>query len=665
MAVFVALIFQVLFVFFAMAINVGLVVHDKINLQNSVDLAAYYAAQRQAEWLNVIAHQNYQIRQSFKLMTWRYRVLGTMGLVETNPPHPAYRPNQVSDRPYAEAVTPMACASYRPVWQDIAEGEDSLCKQKNLNIPQITVAPVIAAFNPINAIYAQFARRMQERINETCNSYGGYNYLYVNLIKFLYRQDQFRLKQSILAIAENLARPAQQMLDLNGATVYQGANKTFLKNLTYENTASITDPNNAITIYNSIEGRRPDEWLNEIKVNLTMYYRDVDTSSGCRGLNKLAFQTPQRNEGLALIQRILGITAEESQNLLAADPPAGSLARMSLGFEKNPWMRLYVGVKGVTRPRQLFFPFGDPVQFEAKAYASPFGGRIGPWYKERWPQGAPASDGREIDSLLPPLVAGESNQVDPEQADRLLPNYSRYLGDRLGLSSELAQAALIGQASMTGRLGSLAGAFDSQQGSSPDILTWEGTPNSSMRRFEIAAVSPDIFDSIFYSIEPNFGRTYLPKLRALAGALQIPDNAFPRGDLGSHDGSSELAGFSVKDQMALAGAQLGGGGFLNSGQSIHRPDAFWFLRDRAHLLTSWVHNDVVADFSEFPEARYGKCEEWDDEYKTKIPGSCLYSGGRTGYSVKIISGNFLRADGVQYGGKDQRGALLNPPPDDW
>ena len=37
MAIFVALIFQVLFVLFAMAINVALIVHDKINLQNSVD----------------------------------------------------------------------------------------------------------------------------------------------------------------------------------------------------------------------------------------------------------------------------------------------------------------------------------------------------------------------------------------------------------------------------------------------------------------------------------------------------------------------------------------------------------------------------------------------------------------------------------------------------
>ena len=65
-AIFVALIFQVLFVFFAMSINVALVVHDKINLQNSVDLAAYYMAQRQAEVLNVMAHQNYAIRQTMQ-----------------------------------------------------------------------------------------------------------------------------------------------------------------------------------------------------------------------------------------------------------------------------------------------------------------------------------------------------------------------------------------------------------------------------------------------------------------------------------------------------------------------------------------------------------------------------------------------------------------------
>ena len=79
-AVFLVLVFQILFVFFAMSINVGLVVYDKINLQNSTDLAAYYAAQKQAEMLNQIAHINYQMRQAYKLLTFRLRVIGSASI---------------------------------------------------------------------------------------------------------------------------------------------------------------------------------------------------------------------------------------------------------------------------------------------------------------------------------------------------------------------------------------------------------------------------------------------------------------------------------------------------------------------------------------------------------------------------------------------------------
>src|SRR5688500_17817747 len=78
-AIFVALIFQVVFVFFALMINVGLLIHHKINLQHSTDLAAYYGTMKQAEQFNAIAHINFQMRQAWKLLTWRYRVLGTFG----------------------------------------------------------------------------------------------------------------------------------------------------------------------------------------------------------------------------------------------------------------------------------------------------------------------------------------------------------------------------------------------------------------------------------------------------------------------------------------------------------------------------------------------------------------------------------------------------------
>src|ERR1700679_3741554 len=78
-SILIAIIFQVLFVFFAMVVNVGLLIHDKINLQNSVDIAAYYGALKQAEVLNAMAHINYEIRQSWKLFAWRLWVLGDAG----------------------------------------------------------------------------------------------------------------------------------------------------------------------------------------------------------------------------------------------------------------------------------------------------------------------------------------------------------------------------------------------------------------------------------------------------------------------------------------------------------------------------------------------------------------------------------------------------------
>ena len=111
MAIFIAIIFQVLFVLFAMSINVALVVHDKVNLQNAVDLAAYYGAQKQAEMLNVIAHQNYQIRQAWKLLSWRYRVLGQYG-VGGQPSAPVRHPARVN-APNRDSESAIFYPNYR------------------------------------------------------------------------------------------------------------------------------------------------------------------------------------------------------------------------------------------------------------------------------------------------------------------------------------------------------------------------------------------------------------------------------------------------------------------------------------------------------------------------------------------------------------------------
>ena len=155
-AIFVALIFQLLFLFFAMIINVGLLIHHKINLQNSVDLAAYYGAMKQGETLNAIGHINYQIRQSWKLLTWRYRELGTAG--NFSKAHPFDKPfieicneadcsteSVLKDPSYKSFYdSPAFCITYVP-FRPMPTNENT-CKasEENKNIP-IFSAPRIYA----------------------------------------------------------------------------------------------------------------------------------------------------------------------------------------------------------------------------------------------------------------------------------------------------------------------------------------------------------------------------------------------------------------------------------------------------------------------------------------------------------------------------------------
>jgi len=219
MAIFIAIIFQVLFVLFAMSINVALVVHDKVNLQNSVDLAAYYGAQKQAELLNVIAHQNYQVRQAWKLLAWRYRVLGQYGVGANFNNQPVYHPanprarnpnsNDIIFRPNIAATeevlqeTPIICVGYNPMWTS-RTGNDQFCRLRNFSVPVVTRS---------NNIIAQFSRAAQQALNQgaqnqfnnlqrTCETLVAFNYGYATSIMSLFRYEQKARRELMYGLRE-------------------------------------------------------------------------------------------------------------------------------------------------------------------------------------------------------------------------------------------------------------------------------------------------------------------------------------------------------------------------------------------------------------------------------------------------------------------------------
>jgi hypothetical protein len=63
---------------FAFAVNIGMMVNAKINLQNAADLAAYAGAATQARQLTNISYINYMMRQAWKKFIYRYYVLGNI-----------------------------------------------------------------------------------------------------------------------------------------------------------------------------------------------------------------------------------------------------------------------------------------------------------------------------------------------------------------------------------------------------------------------------------------------------------------------------------------------------------------------------------------------------------------------------------------------------------
>lgn len=652
MAIFIALIFQVLFVLFAMAINVALVVHDKINLQNAVDLAAYYAAQRQAEMLNVIAHQNYAIRQSFKLLTWRYRALGSSGPIDANA-HP-WQSRDASEAPHG--VAPAICVTHSKFWSDVDPNE-SLCKQPTVQIPSL---PNIAVISPMgfNSVLAIFAQKMQRLAAGSCDRLGSYNWWFGMAILQAFREDQRNRKQVIYAVANNLISGKQgDFIDLDGNSVYDGAAKTLDKNLTFSNSQSLIE----FRVMNSLEGVAREKWLNEIKISPTVDYVDPlpGAGSACNGEYRSVREPPQR-VGYSIIQGPL-MNAAGLIPWATADFIMNSDYQYSMGVEKNPWYMAYVGVQARTAPRQIFFPFGSAVTLTARAFAKPFGGRIGPWYGSRWNPDDPESSGTPTDPLLPP-ISRQGGSLDPVEQNRRRPNYSRFPGDTLGLRSKLAINSV--------PYAQVASPYYVYQniwiGYGPNLLNdplafgvGDATP-PAIRFGEIAAIAPDLFDVTYYSIDPNFGTNYLGKLKAIAPRLGIPAAVPVRGDLG-FNGALNNPGFSVDHQINIHKV-------ANQPAPLQRPEAFYFVRDKMNLLTGWTSGEMIYDYDSFPLDRFGKCLITDDEFKPefKVPGSCAARGGRTGYSVRLISRDYLYSGAHPIGGHGASPERIkNPPPADW
>lgn len=239
------------------------------------------------------------------------------------------------------------------------------------------------------------------------------------------------------------------------------------------------------------------------------------------------------------------------------------------------------------------------------------------------------------------------------------PNFSRHPSDAVGSYSARYMNSIVNlRGTIQPRFAYFSFIFNEYaNGQINDPLAWSNTlqTNTPTRIMELGAIAPDLFDANYYSVIPNYTSVVLPKLRANRGALGIPDNLALQGDLGSH-GNSFQADIHYQFQTA---------------KPLHAPDAFFYLEDFRHLLTGWVTNSYNNYRNMFPSTKFGRCSAADTgpgtnyQPKFKIPNSCL-QGGRSGYSVKMVSKDFLTSELQDVSGtKGQTGSLENPPPADF
>lgn len=773
-AIFVALIFQVVFVFFALLINVGLLVHHKINLQQSTDLAAYYGAMKQAESLNMISHVNFQMRQAWKLLAWRYRVLGTFGFQTNDSSDLLKFPITISggggvNNLFTGVAAEQKCGSGINMidapffclghigFKEWPANENS-CKAACVHLDGVgSSIQKISLSGGTDSNFTGTVIRDTEKlldqanksITKSCENLGPFSFN--TLAKFImsYATEVNQKKKLIQMLGSNLSAPVEKAVDLEGGLIKEGVNKTFENNLTEANLTgkiSFSAINGLADSTCAFKGNENDgkegqnQFITQIKFQAIQYFIHQ-----CSGASPSSWQF----KPLPMFDpsNYPKITNDFLKTLSSSDQSRvqNTLANIEyiLGYEKNPWCQVYYGVKAQTEPKIPFLPLSK-IKLSAVSFAKPFGGTLGPRYKAVWPSGQGSSDsGQLLDTNLPSKnVAGlPAGATALQQSISILPNYANFPGDAKGLKDVnvlgiyhdlLLHRQIQGNISELDisvlKEGDSAKAPNAigyhKPNSWPDYSYWNNLSdptsadydylalqtdpsigNSFLRDIELSVVAPNLFDLTYYSIDPDYYNNYylklkggnagnitftesLSKIKNAAGGYG-PDAAELKPDYGSNaklESDRKIAkNFSVRHQIAVVSkiikktptaADFPG--------SLTADNVLSFIPyNPSSLLTGWTFKSFT-NYTDFPNEgpdnkntmTFGKCAdpEWNQTDDSSIanlydspanknfpplPGNCI-TGGRTGYSVKLVSPGMVRASNIQaFGGDGTNGPIVN------
>ena len=755
--VFIILVFQVLFILFAMSLNVAMVVYDKINLQNSLDLAAYYGAKKQTEVLNAMAHINYQMRQNWKLLAWRYRILGTLAQPEGE--HTSERgklywcPQDKNEEASCESnhnnhcrksadlfrvagIYPNYCDHqyYTCISQDlwrrgINADDQNFCKLAEIQITPINALPLTAAFLPEAHKGKAATNLLQNRISASCPMEGLLNWLMTQVFLTHFRLDQ---KDRKIMMEEIYNRTLKEGKDLDGNDIFEGAKKVFFGNLTNTNSKNVENlADYSLIEFQSFQQKEFKDLFERLDVRPTLLFADVfgefrGTATNCTVKKRVHFEVSDGSVKISfqefikdrirqgqthLIVQILRNKPDlfdVNQQFYSDEDP---FAILSLSFFKKKDEILYYGLKSEFdyMDHQIFsLNLSSGIQFKASAFAKAFGASFGPQPN----QSDPFIPTQRKDTALQFVV----NASDPTLMLYVhQPNFSRWPGDSWGLvDKRLHDPNNNNRWVFLNKHISYDYDFIHRVYSIQDYLhltvfeSLAGDPlarieNHDFRTFsrlmELMAVYPDLYDVSYYSILGNYHETYFPKIcNLLTGSDCDPNGlnpfsspaskgrkAYIRGDFGWPDSDKyiELNGAKKNVWISIApyflhrgpgsSADLDPAGVnipATDGSNKVKPNLVgvnplsisrssppaltggrlfypWLANPLpGRLLSSWFNphplNYKNYEFNSSVLDKYFLQCEWPALARMPVPGACV-GIGRTGYSVKLISCEAVRA----------------------
>ena len=570
-AIFIVLVFNVLFILFAMTLNVAMVVHDKINFQNSLDLAAYYGAKQQAEVLNAMAHINYQMRQNWKLLAWRYRILGTLAQnIGIPKPGIPYTPgnwcpqNKYKETPCNNNREYFVCVAHSQWRRGVSGMDQNACTAVGIPIPDI---PDMAEHSllpslpfPVFPAATQSVKDLQKELQASCPLEGALNALTAQFFLTHFRLDQKDRKIMMWKIYEETLEKGR---DLNGQDIFEGVKKVFYLNLTHANRENVKNLSNyGLNEHNDFEGKDFFEIFGVFHVHPILQYSFSKYGTGgayCEYRQNNTHSSDQYgfdyNNVIGYLRYANGTTWHVFHELLTdpsqqprlrrlfnlnkhypyyghVETKSGALEVATLGFYKRSSDNvLYYGLRGEFPYRQRHQIFslnwGGTIQFKGSAFAKPFGGKFGP---------QPAEQDRLIYTSHPPPAPRQIPMSGNLALFTLQPNYSRWPGDTRGLLdyrlhytpsvfSPNSNHFLSKFGTITGNPGAnkrmysigafvhriLIGDHDDPLANPPGDVSGSH-PLNFMRMIELMAVYPDMFDVSRYSISGNYMTTYFPKI---------------------------------------------------------------------------------------------------------------------------------------------------------